>query len=361
VANPARFAGVRGAKEQAKRDYELKMQACFREAHRVLHPRGVFTVMFTHKSVDAWDTLASALIQAGFEISGSWPVHTESDKSLHQAKKNAVQSTVLLVCRQREGEGRGAWFDDIAGQVRRVAREKAAFFQQKGLRGVDLYISTFGPALEVLSRNWPVRNPDGSLLRPEQALDLARQEVTSFRFRQLLAGRHADFDPATEFVVLAWDVFRAVEFPFDEARKLALSVGADVEELTRELAVLQKKEENVRLLTPAERRRSRPRHVDPEAPAFPRLVDGIHTAVLVHQEDGPRALDAFLRRTGIWLDANFLAAVQVLLDVMPQTQATWPHVEPLYRMAESALSAKVRLPRLQVPGVDPEEPEGDDA
>jgi adenine-specific DNA methylase len=360
VANPARFAGVRGAKEQAKRDYEAKMQACFREAHRVLHPRGVFTVMFTHKSVDAWDTLASALIQAGFEITASWPVHTESDKSLHQARKNAVQSTVLLVCRKRAGTVRGAWFDDISGKVRQVARDKAQEFQQKGLRGVDLYIATFGPALQVLSEHWPVRNPDGSLLRPEQALDLARQEVTSFRFRQLLAGRHVQFDPATEFVILAWDVFRAVEFPFDEARKLALSVGADVEELTRELALLQKRQENVRLLTPAERHRSRPRHVDPEASAFPRLVDGIHTAVLIHQEDGPRALDAFLRRTGLWTDANFVAAVQALLDVMPQTKATWPHVEPLYRMAESALSAKMRLPQLRVPGTE-EGPEEDDA
>ncbi len=59
------------------------MQACFRDAHRDLPLQGVFTVMFTHNSVDAWDTLAAALIQAGFETTASWPVNTESDKSLH--------------------------------------------------------------------------------------------------------------------------------------------------------------------------------------------------------------------------------------------------------------------------------------
>ncbi len=77
------------------------MAAAFREMYRVLHPHGVLTVMFTHKRVEAWDTLASALIGAGFTIKASWPVHTESEHSLHQAKKNAAASTILLVCRKR--------------------------------------------------------------------------------------------------------------------------------------------------------------------------------------------------------------------------------------------------------------------
>ena len=77
-------------KELAEQDYERKMAAGFREMHRVLRDDGVLTVMFTHKQVEAWDTLASALIGAGFAIKASWPVHTESEHSLHQAKKNAA-------------------------------------------------------------------------------------------------------------------------------------------------------------------------------------------------------------------------------------------------------------------------------
>ena len=68
---------------------------------RVLKPDGVLTVMFTHKRVDAWDTLGAALLDAGFSISASWPVHTESRASLHQAKKNAAASTIFLACRKR--------------------------------------------------------------------------------------------------------------------------------------------------------------------------------------------------------------------------------------------------------------------
>ena len=67
VSNLARFASLgRKKKDLAKQDYERKMAACFREMHRTLRNDGVLTVMFTHKQVEAWDTLATALIGAGF-------------------------------------------------------------------------------------------------------------------------------------------------------------------------------------------------------------------------------------------------------------------------------------------------------
>ncbi|RMH17848.1 MAG: DUF1156 domain-containing protein, partial [Gammaproteobacteria bacterium] len=115
VANPARFESMgRKKKALAEQDYEHKMAAAFREMHRVLHPHGVLTVMFTHKRVEAWDTLASALIGAGFTIKASWPVHTESEHSLHQAKKNAAASTILLICRKREQDTADpVWWDDL--------------------------------------------------------------------------------------------------------------------------------------------------------------------------------------------------------------------------------------------------------
>ena len=78
VANPARFARLgRKKKQLAAGDYERKMAAAFREARRVLSDDGVLTVMFTHKKVEAWDTLAMSLLEAGFAIRSSWPVHTE--------------------------------------------------------------------------------------------------------------------------------------------------------------------------------------------------------------------------------------------------------------------------------------------
>ena len=77
------------------------MQGCFAEMHRVLSDDGTLTVMFTHREVAAWDTLGTALIEAGFKVDSSWPIHTESEYSTHQAKKNAAQSTIMLACRGR--------------------------------------------------------------------------------------------------------------------------------------------------------------------------------------------------------------------------------------------------------------------
>ncbi len=102
VANPARFQGQRGAKRLAHLDYQRRMARIFAEMRRVLKPGGIMTVMFTHKAKDAWDALATGLIEAGFVITASWPVHTEAEGSLHIREKSAAKSTIFLVCRLRE-------------------------------------------------------------------------------------------------------------------------------------------------------------------------------------------------------------------------------------------------------------------
>ncbi|MFQ6043178.1 MAG: DUF1156 domain-containing protein, partial [Candidatus Poribacteria bacterium] len=327
VANVARFASIGGRKkkELAERDYERKMAACFREMHRVLHPDGVLTVMFTHKRIEAWDTLATALIGAGFSIQASWPVHTESEHSLHQARKNAAASTILLVCRKRTDEtGEAVWWDDIKGKVRRTAREKAEEFEKEGIRGVDLYISTFGPTLSIISENWPVLTSEVDektgkprQLRPETALDIAREEVVALRKQGLLLGRTVQFDPVTDWYLMAWDVFQAEQFPADEARKLAIALGIDLESvLVREKRIITKKQNFVALQPPKSRRKRN--MVDPDSAIFEHLIDAVHTTMLVYQEDGSVACEQFLRRTGLRSDATFKSCLQALINAIPR-------------------------------------------
>jgi len=351
--SPARGRGDQGVRALAEKDYERKMAAAFREMHRVLRDDGVLTVMFTHKRVEAWDTLATALIGAGFSVESSWPVHTESEHSLHQAKKNAARSTILLCCRKRvdkETRGQGdqetrrpgdretgslsppllvspspVWWDDVAPRVRQVAREKAAEFAGRGISGVDLYLSTFGPALSVISQHWPVltsevdeRTGQPKPLRPETALDLAREEVIRLRKRGLLLGREVQFDPTTDWYLMAWDAFRAERFPADEARKLALALGLDVERDLVRRRVVSKKGSDVILLPPRQRRgRGK---ADPEAEHFDTWLDAVHTAMLVYAEDGAPACETFLKRAGLRNDGTFKACLQALTNAVPRTQ-----------------------------------------
>jgi adenine-specific DNA methylase len=336
VSNPARFVAFGPRKKVlALQDYQRKMAAAFREMHRVLRDDGVLTVMFTHKKVEAWDALASALIGAGFRIETSWPVHTEFEHSLHQAKKNAASSTILLVCRKRGTTGEPTWWEDIKGRVRETVRERARVFSDQGIRGVDLYISTFGPALAVVSEHWPVwtsevdeKTGKPRELRAETALDLAREEVIGLRKEGLLLGRAVRFDPVTDWYVTAWDAFGAAEFPADEARKLAIAVGIDDVEglLVRREKIIAKKQSTVLLQTPAQRRKRDV--VDPEADVFPSVIDAVHTAMLLYEADGSHACEAFLRRHGYLTDTTFRACTQALLNAIPRTKDRRGFVRP---------------------------------
>ncbi len=355
VANPARFESIgRKKKDLAERDYENKMAAAFREMHRVLRPDGALTVMFTHKKVEAWDTLAGALIGAGFAIHASWPVHTESEHSLHQAKKNAAASTILLVCRKRRAGEQGrkgagekesapaplhpgsptpVWWDDIKDRVRRVARQKAQEYLAAGISGVDLTIATFGPTLAVISEQWPVltseidpRTGEPMPLRPETALDLAREEVARLRKEGLLAGRAIEFDPFTDWYLLAWDIFRAEEFPYDEARKLAIALGVEMDDVMKRKRLAVKKGQSVVLQQPQQRRKKG--MVDPDVALFEHHIDALHTAMLIYQEDGAGACDVFLQNRGLKRDTTFRAGLQALINAVPRTKAKGAFVRP---------------------------------
>ena len=106
IASPGRFrqqaqGSGKSAATLATQDYEAKMAEIFRECRRVIKPDGIMTVMFTHKSTDAWDALTVALITSGFGITRTWPVRTEAEVSMHIRDRAAARSTILLVCRPR--------------------------------------------------------------------------------------------------------------------------------------------------------------------------------------------------------------------------------------------------------------------
>ena len=259
VANPSKFKdftsvrGSGGADKRAKRDYQERMQAIFTEMRRVLKSDGIMVLMFTHKATGAWDALAKGLVDAGFEITASWPVNTEAEDSLHIKDKNAAKSTIMLVCRPRKAEdasGDPTYWEDVEPKVTEVVRQRVQEFQANGVGGVDLYLACFGPALQVFSEHWPMKRGralqkpppvkgkqfqlfededwDPYAVRPEDALMAARRAVKEWRLDQLATvKRQANLDAVTEFFVLAWDAFRAPKFPADEAIKLARVVGVN--------------------------------------------------------------------------------------------------------------------------------------
>lgn len=360
VANQARFAefGRRRA-SLATQDYQAKMEAIFAESARILRDDGVMTVMFTHKKAEAWDTLGMALMEAGFTIETSWPVNTESEHSLHQAKKNAAASTIMLVCRKRKPLEEGAshpYFEDLEAEVREAAREAMDRFSAAGIEGVDLLLATYGPALSVISAAWPVYSSESDesgrsrLLKPEEALDAAREELVSRQMKRLV-GSEANLDPLTDFTMMAWDTFRAAEFPYDEARRLALAVGGlDVEDLVR-AKLLEKKAGTVVLLEPKRRVR---RGDDPTLPGvrpgatgFEAAIDAVHTLIYVAEVDGITAAKTLIDRAELDQDEGFQACFQGLINSIPRTKDKGEWVRPEARFLD--LLATTCLPDIEIP------------
>jgi putative DNA methylase len=363
VANPAKFAGQKGAKRLAHLDYQRRMARIFAEMRRVLKPGGIMTVMFTHKAKDAWDALATGLIQAGFVITASWPVHTEAEGSLHIREKSAAKSTIFLVCRLREdapARGEEVFWEDVEPEVRRVVRQKVREFQEAGLAGIDLYLACFGPALEIFSRRWPLtrgtarQQPkdyqsdlfgpwDPYRVTPEDALEAARREVKQWRMEQLATvKRQAHLDALTEWYVLAWDTFRAPKFPADEALKLARVVGLDFDEQVRN-HVCAVTGDDVTLWDSQVRKSKGKLAAGMQAPMLDRLHEAAYTVRFQNTEAARKRLESLQ----LLDDPTLMTALEALLNVLPPAAPRGKKKpDPLLEGAASDFEALEKLRRL---------------
>jgi len=321
VANPSRFRNMGASPDElAKQDYEAKMVLAFSEYYRVLREDGVMTVQFNHKESGAWDVLTKSLIDAGFEITASWAVSTENPQNLHQAQKNSVSSTVLLVCRKRDANAAQAWWDDLRPEVANLVELRAPEFEANDIKGIDLYLSAFGPALNVFSRSYPILDSSGEEVRPEVAFAEARKAIANYRFRKLAQTDTAGFDPLTQWYFLAWDAFGAVEFPFDEARQLALAVGGfDVVDLAKKYKLIDSVSGTCKFLTPKQRLKKGAFSVNPQDFSITYLVDGLHAIIGLYQEDGDiQIVREFMKKTALTDNDNFMRAIEVALKVIPR-------------------------------------------
>jgi putative DNA methylase len=322
VANPSRFRNMGASPEElAKQDYEAKMQLVFSEYYRVLRDDGVMTVQFNHKESGAWDVLTKSLIDAGFEITASWSVSTENPQNLHQAKKNSVSSTVLLVCRKRDPNAEQAWWDDLRPEVANLVEQRAPEFEENEISGIDLYLSAFGPALNVFSRAYPILDSSGEEVRPEVAFAEARKAIANYRFRKLVQTDTAGFDPLTQWYLLAWDAFKAREFPFDEARQLALAIGGfNVNDLAKVYKLIDSASGTCKLLTPKQRHKKRAFSADATQFSNLYLVDALHAIIAIYQEEqNPQLVRKFMQNTGLNNNDMLMKTLEIAFKVLPKS------------------------------------------
>ncbi len=394
VANIAKFKGQKGAKALAGREYEERMASIFAECRRTLKPDGIMTVMFTHKETDAWDALTKGLMDAGFVITASWPINTEAEGSLHIKDKAAANSTIFLVCRPRNpridktdtdtaregpphyGETDATvYWEDVEPRVARAVRSRILDFQKAGITGVDLYLASFGPALEEFSRHWPLKRgtpreiPQGRRRRrqqvlfeeewdpyaatPDDALDAARREVKRWRLEQLThLEADADLDAVTAFIILAWDAFKAPRFAYDEALRLARAVGVDVD--SDIVGRFAEKTGSDILLWDSSRRAAKGTLGPVDGSRG--MIDAIHHAANMARIRSLAAAQEMLAESLVDREPRFFASLEAVLEVLPvshsfsgielkgEIAAAADDFEVLYKLARLAYGDQIDEP-----------------
>ena len=319
VVNPARFGGRKRGEEIAQKHYERLMQASFAEIYRVLKPGGMAVVMFTHRSTAAWESLIGSLLDAGLYPTVSFPVHTEMEASTHQRGKGAIQSTILMACRRRPEDAPIGWYDRVRTELEEAIPERLSEFWRAGIRGADFFISAIGPAVGVFGQYRRVMRPDGREVSLSDLLDQARAIVTAFALEQLGLAR---LDEPTRFYVLYRWAYGGEDVSFDEANKLAKSVGAELDALATRHRLVTRRGDTVQLPTYAERLRQeaclRSLQKALEDGALARLpeIDQVHLALYFWRKGEVEALAGLLGQTGVLSEDHPLwQTAQALLEI----------------------------------------------
>ncbi|KXB97079.1 MAG: hypothetical protein AA908_08505 [Chlorobi bacterium NICIL-2] len=319
VVNPARFGGRKQGEQIAQAHYQRLMQKSFEEIYRVLKPEGMAVVMFTHRSTEAWESLIQGLLDAGLYPTASWPVHTEMEASTHQRGKGAIQSTILMACRRRPENAGVGWYAQVRAELEQVISERLREFWRSGIRGADFFISAIGPAVGVFGRYRKVMRPDGVEVTVGDLLEETRAIVTAFALEQLGLAR---LDKPTRFYVLYRWAYGGEELSFDEANKLAKSVGADLDELAAEHRLIERKGERVRVPIFAKRLGSeaflkalQTAFDDGRLGQMPE-IDHVHLLLHLWSKSDVEALAAVLGRAGVLAEEHPLwRTAQALLEV----------------------------------------------
>jgi len=294
VSNPAKFKNVgKSAKKLAQEEYKTKMEACFREMHRILQDNGVMTVMFTHRTAEAWSSLATALMNAGLTFISSWPVHTEPPGKYAKGGKGVLKITVLLTCRKRKANHPGIW-EHIAGELRDVAKLKIEEFSKLGIEEPDLKVSVYGPVLGRFADYYPVKTATGKEIDPLQALDLVT-DVLNEKFLQEAGIQTADRETAAYINLLA--TFPHTETEYEEARLATVFGGLvtlDTLDIKGTHGLIEKKGKNIKILSARDRLAKG--IIDPhDTKTIKTMIDNVHAALLLYERGGLIAVKTLLR------------------------------------------------------------------
>ena len=187
-----------GDASRSKAAYEDGMALAFASCAESLQADGRLVVVFAHKHPVAWETLASAIMRAGFIVDGSWPIVTEMRGGVRNYGRASLASSVWLVCKKRSATARVGWDNRVLEEMRANITERLRDYWDSGIRGPDFVWAATGPALEAYSKHPVVKkaNDPGQVMSVGEFLVHVRRMVVDFIVGEVLTGNGDGSDMA---------------------------------------------------------------------------------------------------------------------------------------------------------------------
>lgn len=246
IDDASRFGGDRAA---SKKNYEDGMARAFAACHAALAPEGRLVIVFAHKQPDAWETLVSAIIRAGFVVDSSWPIQTEMGNRMRAMASAALASSVWLVCKKRDPLARAGWDTQVLKEMESGITTRLRDFWDAGIRGPDFIWAATGPALEAYSRYPAVKKASepGQLMTVSEFLGHVRRIVVDFVVGRVLSHGQSEptpgdhpLDDVTTYYLLHRNDFGLKEAPAGPCILYAVSCGLSERELVDQYELLAK-------------------------------------------------------------------------------------------------------------------------
>ena len=231
VATPYRFDG---SVEKARDFFESGMLMACKQINECTREDIPVTIYYAYKQNDTdnddqqmastgWETMLSAIIQAGFSITGTWPMRTELANRPVGSGANALASSIVLVCRKRPGDAPQTTRRNLVNQLRRELRPALRKLQESNIAPVDLAQSAIGPGMGVFSRYKQVLEADGTPMSVRSALKIINEEIDLYFNEQV-----GDMDSASRFCVDLYTQNAFNDIKYGEAEILATAKSTSI-------------------------------------------------------------------------------------------------------------------------------------
>ncbi len=334
IDDASRFGGDRAA---SKKNYEDGMFRAFKSFYEALHEDGRLVLVFANKSPDAWETLVSALIRAGFAVTASWPIQTEMQTRQRSMASAALSSSIWIVCRKRPARAKAGWDHKVLSEMEENITQRLRDFWDAGIRGPDFVWAATGPALEAFSEHPVVKKADvpGERLTSDEFLRRVRRMVVGFVVNRLLkreGGADDELDDPTTYYLLHRNDFGLESAPAGACILYALSCDVPDSALTGRLDLLAKggrgatgETEGDEAVAPATggtvrikpwHGRKRPNFGEVGADGrMPPLIDCVHRVMQLWKTGERSKVDAYLDRRGLWRHELFARIVQAVIEL----------------------------------------------